>query len=81
VAGELCTPKDLLAREVPITQLRIGDVLLFLLAGAYGWHISHHDFLCHAHPLHFYLPLEDKAEQVRVPLNLHLAASSNKRAG
>jgi diaminopimelate decarboxylase len=82
VAGELCTPKDLLAREAPVTQLRIGDVLLFLLAGAYGWHISHHDFLCHAHPLHFYLPFEEgKAEQVRAPLNLHLAAPTDRKTG
>ncbi|MGP0630112.1 type III PLP-dependent enzyme [Nitrospina sp. 32_T5] len=55
VAGELCSPKDLLARDVPVERLRAGDILLFLYAGAYGWHISHHDFLSHPHPQIHYL--------------------------
>lgn len=50
VAGELCTPKDVLARNVPVARLRAGDVLVFTHAGAYGWDISHHDFLSHPHP-------------------------------
>lgn len=50
IAGELCTPNDILARDVLIKQLRAGDVLLFQYAGAYGWDISHHDFLSHPHP-------------------------------
>lgn len=50
VVGQLCTPKDVLSRNVRIPQLRSGDVLLFVLAGAYGWAISHHDFLSHPHP-------------------------------
>lgn len=50
VAGQLCTPKDLLARDAYVERLRIGDILLFTLAGAYGWSISHHDFLSHPHP-------------------------------
>ncbi|SFG89378.1 type III PLP-dependent enzyme [Methylobacterium gossipiicola] len=50
LAGELCTPKDILARDVRVERLRIGDRIGFLMAGAYGWDISHHDFLCHAHP-------------------------------
>ena len=29
--------------------------LAFLLAGAYGWHISHHDFLSHPHPERVFL--------------------------
>lgn len=53
IVGELCTPKDVLAHEVDVEQLRIGDILLFHIAGAYGWTISHHDFLSHPHP-HFY---------------------------
>lgn len=55
VAGQLCTPKDLLARDVHVTGLRVGDVLVFTHAGAYGWSISHHDFLCHPHPAVQYL--------------------------
>jgi len=50
VAGELCTPKDVLARDVVIPRARVGDVLLFHHTGAYGWEISHHDFLSHPHP-------------------------------
>jgi diaminopimelate decarboxylase len=54
-AGELCTPKDVLARDVKVSRLRIGDVLLFHYAGAYGWTISAHDFLSHPHPDHIFL--------------------------
>ncbi len=50
LCGELCTPKDVLAREVLVERLRVGDRLVFTMAGAYGWHISHHDFLSHPHP-------------------------------
>ncbi|MFG2759918.1 type III PLP-dependent enzyme [Streptomyces wuyuanensis] len=54
VAGQLCTPKDVLAREVPAPSLRAGDRLVFALAGAYAWNISHHDFLMHPRPgFHF----------------------------
>lgn len=50
VVGELCTPKDVLARDVVVSRVRAGDVLVFHHAGAYGWEISHHDFLSHPHP-------------------------------
>ena len=50
VAGELCTPRDVLARDTWVERVRAGDVLVFPLAGAYGWEISHHDFLAHPHP-------------------------------
>jgi 2-[(L-alanin-3-ylcarbamoyl)methyl]-2-hydroxybutanedioate decarboxylase len=50
VAGQLCSPKDLLARDAPVERVRVGDILLFTHAGAYGWSISHHDFLSHPHP-------------------------------
>ncbi|MFF2847281.1 type III PLP-dependent enzyme [Streptomyces sp. NPDC058001] len=54
LAGQLCTPKDVLAREVPAAGLRAGDRVLFALAGAYAWNISHHDFLMHPRPgFHF----------------------------
>ncbi|RZU54251.1 diaminopimelate decarboxylase [Krasilnikovia cinnamomea] len=48
--GELCTPRDVLARAHPVSRLRVGDVLVFARTGAYGWDISHHDFLRHPHP-------------------------------
>ncbi|WP_445372381.1 type III PLP-dependent enzyme [Methylomonas sp. HW2-6] len=58
VVGQLCTPKDVLASDTPVERLRVGDLLLFPYAGAYAWHISHHDFLRHPHPRHIYLPAE-----------------------
>jgi diaminopimelate decarboxylase len=48
--GELCTPRDVLTRGQRVSRLRIGDVLVFGRAGAYGWDISHHDFLRHPYP-------------------------------
>jgi len=50
VVGELCTTSDVLARVTPVKRVRAGDVLVFPLAGAYGWEISHRDFLSHPYP-------------------------------
>ena len=55
VAGELCSPKDVLARDVDVDELRAGDLIWFHHAGAYGWSISHHDFLSHPHPTRLFL--------------------------
>jgi diaminopimelate decarboxylase len=52
VVGELCTPRDVLCRDLRVERVRIGDILVFGRTGAYGWDISHHDFLSHAHPEH-----------------------------
>ncbi len=48
--GELCTPRDVLCRGRRVSRLRVGDVLVFARAGAYGFDISHHDFLRHPRP-------------------------------
>jgi len=48
--GELCTPRDVLTRGQRVDRLRVGDILVFGRAGAYGWDISHHDFLRHEPP-------------------------------
>jgi diaminopimelate decarboxylase len=53
--GELCTPRDVLTRGQRVERLRVGDVLVFGNAGAYGWDISHHEFLRHPHPELIYL--------------------------
>ncbi|MER6998595.1 type III PLP-dependent enzyme [Streptomyces sp. NPDC000410] len=54
LTGQLCTPKDVLARRVPAPGLRAGDRVAFALAGAYAWNISHHEFLMHPRPgFHF----------------------------
>jgi diaminopimelate decarboxylase len=50
VVGQLCTPKDVLARDVRVPGLRAGDLVAFGLAGAYAWNISHHGFLMHPEP-------------------------------
>jgi diaminopimelate decarboxylase len=50
LVGQLCTPKDVLARGVRAPGLRAGDRVVFALAGAYAWNISHHDFLMHPPP-------------------------------
>ncbi|MEU8756384.1 type III PLP-dependent enzyme [Streptomyces chartreusis] len=55
LAGQLCTPKDVLARRVPAAGLRAGDRVAFALAGAYAWNISHHDFLMHPRPCFHFL--------------------------
>nr|WP_221475798.1 type III PLP-dependent enzyme [Sphaerisporangium rubeum] len=54
LVGQLCTPKDVLARRV-VTTVRPGDVVVFGMAGAYAWTISHHDFLMHPKPGFHYL--------------------------
>ena len=56
VAGELCTPRDVLTRGQPVSSLRVGDVLVYENAGAYGWDISHHQFLRHPSPEFVILP-------------------------
>ncbi|GLF93325.1 type III PLP-dependent enzyme [Streptomyces yaizuensis] len=57
LVGQLCTPKDVLARAVALpAPLRAGDRVLFALAGAYAWNISHHDFLMHPRPGFHFLP-------------------------
>jgi diaminopimelate decarboxylase len=55
LVGQLCTPKDVFARDVPVQSLKAGDVVVFALAGAYAWNISHHEFLMHPAPAFYYL--------------------------
>ena len=50
VVGELCTPRDVLCRDAPVQRLRVGDLMVFGRTGAYGWEISHRDFLHHQYP-------------------------------
>lgn len=55
VVGQLCTPKDVLSRDCPLGAVGIGDILVLPLAGAYGYNISHADFLCHPRPPQLFL--------------------------
>ncbi|WP_370560935.1 hypothetical protein [Edwardsiella tarda] len=50
LVGQLCTPKNVLARRQPIAALAPGDRLLFPLARAYAWNIAHRHVLMHAVP-------------------------------
>lgn len=50
IAGELCTSRDVVCRDQWVERLRVGDVVVFGRTGAYGWNISHHDFLAHDEP-------------------------------
>ncbi len=54
LVGQLCTPKDVFARKI-MTSVRVGDTVVFGMAGAYAWNISHHDFLMHPRPGFHYL--------------------------
>ncbi|MET2896735.1 type III PLP-dependent enzyme [Vibrio rotiferianus] len=54
LVGQLCTPKDVLARNQHIEQIDIGDYVVFTLAGAYAWNISHQNFLMHEPPVFHY---------------------------
>lgn len=55
LVGQLCTPKDVFAHQVPIAHVGVGDVAVFAMAGAYAWNISHHDFLMHPKPQVHYI--------------------------
>ncbi|MBE1487266.1 type III PLP-dependent enzyme domain-containing protein [Plantactinospora soyae] len=57
IVGQLCTPKDVLARipdgggHLPAPgRIAVGDTIAFGMAGAYAWNISHRDFLMHDPP-------------------------------
>ena len=50
VVGQLCTPKDRLSTAAPIAGAAVGDWVVFPMAGAYSWNISHTAFLMHPEP-------------------------------
>jgi len=47
VAGELCTPEDVLVRDVLVDRVRAGDLVVVPQAGAYGWEFALSAFLGH----------------------------------
>jgi diaminopimelate decarboxylase len=72
IAGQLCTPKDVLARDLPVARLRAGDLVAFGLAGAYAWNISHHEFLMHPPPAFCYLETDPHPPHTNPPDSLGL---------
>lgn len=55
IVGRMNSHKDVLARDVFVPEVRIGDVIVFTYAGAYGWSISAHDFSSLKHPDHIFI--------------------------
>ena len=47
VVGELCTPEDTLARDMTVERIRVGDVVVFPMAGSYGYEFAMPNFLGH----------------------------------
>ena len=47
VVGELCTTEDTLARDVTVTSVRAGDLVVFPMAGSYGAEFALPAFLGH----------------------------------
>lgn len=50
IGGPLCTPFDLLARDVYLPKMEYGDLVCILNAGAYGYSLSMLNFLSHPTP-------------------------------
>jgi diaminopimelate decarboxylase len=50
VVGPLCTPLDVLARDVELPKTEVGDLVAVLQSGAYARTASPLDFLSHPHP-------------------------------
>ena len=50
VVGPLCTPLDLLADKMTMSEAQIGDLIVVFQSGAYGYTASPRDFLSHRAP-------------------------------
>jgi diaminopimelate decarboxylase len=59
VVGELCTPEDVLVRDVRVDRLRAGDVLVFPQTGSYGWEFALPRFLQHPQAPRMVVPSRD----------------------
>lgn len=51
IVGPLCTPLDLLADGIPLPAAGVGDPVVVLQSGAYGYSASPHLFLGHPSPI------------------------------
>lgn len=50
VVGPLCTPLDVLAKDMDLPKAEIGDLLVVFQSGAYGYSASPLNFLSHPNP-------------------------------
>ncbi|MCB1923113.1 MAG: pyridoxal-dependent decarboxylase, exosortase A system-associated, partial [Gammaproteobacteria bacterium] len=51
VVGPLCTPLDILADRMELGHADVGDLIVVMQSGAYGYTASPHLFLGHPAPL------------------------------
>jgi diaminopimelate decarboxylase len=51
VVGPLCTPLDLLADRMDLAKADVGDLVVVMQSGAYGYTASPHGFLSHPAPI------------------------------
>lgn len=51
IVGPLCTPLDIVADKLRVPAMAIGDLVVVLQSGAYGYTASPHFFLSHPPPL------------------------------
>jgi diaminopimelate decarboxylase len=66
VTGPLCTPNDLVAKKVPLPEVRAGDLLGIGRSGAYGPTASPGLFLSHGYPAEVLVD-RGRAHLVRLP--------------
>lgn len=50
IVGSLCTPMDVLGRDVTLSRTNVGDTITIWKAGAYGYEASPHQFLLNEPP-------------------------------
>lgn len=50
IVGSLCTPIDVLGRDVTLPRTKVGDTITIWKAGAYGYEASPHQFLLNEPP-------------------------------
>ena len=55
IVGPLCTPLDVLANDIELPHLNVGDYVAVLQSGAYGFSASPHGFLGHGPPIELLL--------------------------
>ncbi|GHB14808.1 type III PLP-dependent enzyme [Modicisalibacter luteus] len=76
VVGQLCTPKDVLSRRQEMTGVAVGDLLVLPLAGAYGYNISHADFLCHPRPEQVFVRDSHESRELKTRGQRHAETAS-----
>ena len=68
ICGSLCTVNDILVKQYPLADPRIGDVLLFEKAGAYSMAEGIAMFLSRELPAVYLLDTDKKLKQVRAQI-------------